>query len=40
MDDTVLRIFSEEQDLTSMMLVLFLKISLEEEDRELEVLED
>jgi len=40
MDDTVLRIFSEEPDLTLMTLVLFLKIFLEEEDRDLAVLED
>ena len=40
MDDTVLRIFSEAPDLTLTTLVLFLKISLEEEDRDLAVLED
>ena len=40
MDDTVLRIFSEEPDLTLTTLVLFLKISLDEEDRDLAVLED
>ncbi len=39
MDDIVLRIFSEEPDLTSTTLVLFLKISLEEEGRDLVVLE-
>ena len=39
MDNTVLRIFSEEPDLTSTTLVLFSKIFLEEEDRDLVVLE-
>ena len=40
MADKVPRIFSEEPDLTLTMLVLFLKISLEEEPRDLVVLED